>query len=99
MSRRRKPAATPAMQTKASAQPQGPRWPAHSLEQWDIGRLAPAAGFSTGKGRPKPPPYLVLGICALMRQATGARIKVRVRPKHRGNGIGAGMTMVLINHA
>jgi ParB-like chromosome segregation protein Spo0J len=31
------------MQTKASAQPQGQRWPAHSVEQWDIGRLAPYA--------------------------------------------------------
>ena len=31
-SRLRKPAATPAMPQKPSAQPQGPRWPAHQIE-------------------------------------------------------------------
>jgi hypothetical protein len=41
--RRGKPAATPALPQKPSAQPQGPRWPAHQIEQWEIGRLAPYA--------------------------------------------------------
>jgi DNA modification methylase len=31
------------MPQKPSAQPQGPRWPAHKVEQWEIGRLAPYA--------------------------------------------------------
>ena len=45
-------------------------------------------------------PFLVLGVCALMRRATGGRIKgVWVRPEHRGKGIGRQMTLALIEHA